>query len=173
MRVLTFLVASAFALLASPASGQESSRHADRAFFESKVRPILAAHCYSCHSQEAKKPKGDFRLDQLSADFADAAGRERWLTVLKRVKAGEMPPKSKPRPSEKEVGALSDWISGRMAATAAARRAEGRVVLRRLNRVEYQNTVRDLLGVQIDLKDLLPADNSAHGFDNIGEALHV
>src|SRR5207237_594781 len=53
------------------------------------------------------------------------------------------------------------------------RRAEGRVALRRLNRVEYENTVRDLLGVEIDLKEMLPLDTSAHGFDNIGEALHV
>ena len=60
-----------------------------------------------------------------------------------------------------------------MEAAAARRAAEGRVVLRRLNRVEYENTVRDLLGVEVDLKEQLPADGSAHGFDNVGEALHT
>ena len=74
-----------------------------------------------------------------------------------RSRTGAMPPKEKPRPPAKDVQALTDWISGRVAAAEAARSAaQGRVVLRRLNRVEYENTVRDLLGVDVDLKDLLP-----------------
>jgi len=84
-----------------------------------------------------------------------------------------MPPKSKPRPAEQEVRALSGWISGRVQAAEAARRAHGRVVLRRLNRVEYENTIRDLLGVNVELQELLPLDGSANGFDNVGEAMHV
>jgi hypothetical protein len=137
------------------------------------IWPVLVAHCYGCHSQETDKPKGDLRLDRLAADFADEASRQRWAAVLKRVQAGEMPPKGKPRLPEHEVQLLSEWIRARAAAAESARRAEGRVVLRRLNRVEYENTVRDLLGVEIDLKEMLPLDTSAHGFDNIGEALHV
>ena len=102
-------------------------------------------------------PRANFRLESLSHDFADKANRERWLTVLEQVKAGTMPPKGKPRPPAKDVEALADWISGRAAAAEAARSAaQGRVVLRRLNRAEYENTVRDLLGVDVDLKDLLP-----------------
>lgn len=135
------------------------------------LTPFLARHCLECHGPA--KTKGDLRLDQLSRDFSSHATRDRWSTVLKRIKAGEMPPKPKPRPSEREIQAASDWIGGQMAAAAARRTADGRVVLRRLNRVEYENTVRDLLGVPVDLKDLLPVDNSAHGFDNIGEALHT
>src|SRR5207253_4094999 len=104
----------------------------------------------------------------------DDGVRGRWLAVLKRIHAGEMPPKSKPRPSEKEVQALTAWIRSKAEAAEAARRAvQGRVVLRRLNRVEYENTVRDLLGVDIELRELLPLDGSANGFDNVGEALHV
>jgi mono/diheme cytochrome c family protein len=173
MRALPSLLAAAIALSASPVSGRESGRPAERAVFDGKIRPILVAHCSGCHSQDAKKPKGDFRVERLSLDLADAAAVERWRTVLKRVQAGEMPPKSKPRPSEKEVQFLTGWINGRLAAADAARRAQGRVVLRRLNRIEYENTVRDLLGVQVDLKEMLPADTAAHGFDNVGEALHV
>ena len=169
MRLSPFPICAA-ALIVSSASAHEPSRPAD---FDAKIRPILAAHCYSCHSKDAEKVKGDLRLDQLSADFADEAGRERWRAVLKRVKAGEMPPKSKPRPPEKEVQVLSDWIGTQLDAADAARRAQGRVVLRRLNRVEYENTVRDLLGVEVDLKELLPLDSSADGFDNVGAALHI
>jgi hypothetical protein len=110
------------------------------------------------------------RLDKLAPDFTRAANRERWLMVRERIQAGEMPPKSKPRPPAKEARALALWI-GRRARAAPAN--QGRVVLRRLNRVEYENTVRDLLGVAVELKDRLPVDTAAHGFDNIGEALHV
>jgi mono/diheme cytochrome c family protein len=153
-------------LLADPGDRGPDAKHDD-----GQVRPILARHCLECHGVE--KPKGDFRLDRLSPDFADAASRERWLAVLKRVQAGEMPPKAKPRPSEKELQDLSDWITGRAEAAEAARRAQGRVVLRRLNRTEYENTVCDLLGVQVNLKEQLPQDGSADGFDNAAAALHT
>jgi mono/diheme cytochrome c family protein len=132
------------------------------------VHTFLTKHCQECHS--GAKPKGDFSLDQLAADFDNTANRERWLAVLKRVQGGEMPPKARPRPAEKDVQALAGWIEAK---SGAARLAHGRSVVRRLNRVEYQNTVRDLLGIDVDLQEMLPADSSANGFDNSGEALHV
>ena len=131
-------------------------------------RTFLTKHCQECHSGE--KAKGDFRVDKLTPDFDDSANRERWLAVLKRVQAGEMPPNAKPRPGEKDVQAFAGWIDAK---AGASRRAHGRAVLRRLNRIEYQNTVRDLLGIDVDFQEMLPADSSASGFDNIGEALHV
>ncbi|MBI1900270.1 MAG: DUF1587 domain-containing protein [Planctomycetia bacterium] len=139
--------------------------------FDDQIRPFLARHCLACHGTE--KPKGNLRLDQLPSDFADKTARQKWQKVQKRVAAGEMPPKSKPRPAEKDVAALSKWIRGQVESAEAAERAAGRVVFRRLNRGEYENTVRDLLGVKTDLKDLLPLDTSADGFDNIGDALHT
>ncbi len=133
---------------------------------------FFVQHCQSCHRGE--KPKGDFRVESLSQDFADKENRLRWLKVLEQVKEGTMPPKEKPRPPAEEVKVLTDWIGKRAAAAEAARSAaQGRVVLRRLNRAEYQNTVRDLLGVEVDLKDLLPIDETTSGFDNSAEALHV
>lgn len=136
------------------------------------ARPFFARHCGTCHA--GPKPKGNFRLDSLSLDFNDKANRERWQTVLENVKTGSMPPMEKPRPPAQEVRVLSDWISGRVAkAETVQSAAQGRVVLRRLNRAEYENTVRDLLNVDVDLKDLLPADTSTNGFDNRAEALHV
>ncbi len=142
------------------------------AVFGQRVRPFLVRHCLECHSGE--KPKGDLRLDQLADDFSEQARTEQWAAVQKRLKARQMPPKSKPRPPAEEVRAVTDWISGRVAAAEAARReTQGRTALRRLNRIEYENTVRDLLGVTVGLKDLLPEDASAAGFDNVGEALHV
>src|SRR4029453_7042325 len=98
------------------------------------------------------KPKGDLRLDTLKPDFAEAGARKQWSAVIERLKAGEMPPKDEPRPPEKDVQALTDWLTPRVAAAeAAARAAQGRVVLRRLNRIEYENTVRDLLGITLNV----------------------
>lgn len=133
---------------------------------------LFAQHCQKCHS--GAKPKGDFQIEQLSQDFADQKNREQWLKVLEQIREGEMPPKDKPRPTAKDVQAAVTWISERAEAAELARRAaEGRVVLRRLNRAEYANTVRDLLGVEVDLADLLPLDTSTSGFDNTAEALHT
>jgi len=140
--------------------------------FDSEARAFLAKHCVACHG--AEKPKGKFRVDQLALDFADRANREHWLAVQAQLKTGAMPPKGKARPPEKDAQALQDWINQRVAAAEAARRAaQGRVVWRRLNQAEYQNTVRDLLEVDVDLKELLPVDAAANGFDNNAETLHV
>ena len=136
-----------------------------------QMRPFLEQHCRECHSGE--RPKGDWRLEQLAYDFADPAVLDRWQKVLAQLQSGEMPPKKQPRPPEAERQVVVSWLAVRLAEAIAARRAEGRVVLRRLNRAEYENTVRDLLGVQTPLRDLLPLDGAAEGFDNIGEALHT
>ncbi|HEX7901476.1 MAG TPA: DUF1592 domain-containing protein [Planctomycetota bacterium] len=136
--------------------------------YEERVRPFLAAHCLECHG--AEKPKGNVRLDQLDPGLRD----ERWRSVLDQIQSGEMPPKKKPRPPEDQVRHVTEWIGGRLAAVEAARRAaDGRVVLRRLNRLEYANTIRDLLDVRVDLKEVLALDSSQDGFDNVGAALHL
>jgi mono/diheme cytochrome c family protein len=158
------------ALTPAPAPAQDSATD----LYEARVRPLLIEHCYACHSRKAEKVKGDLRLDDLKPDFSTDAGRRQWLSVLERVSSGEMPPKGKPRAPEDGVRVLTRWIrDGAAAADLARRSTQGRVVCRRLNRVEYENSVRDLLGVDVELKDLLPPDTQAHGFDNVGEALHV
>ncbi len=152
-------------LLAGAVSAEAASEDAE-------ARAFLNQNCLECHG--AEKPKGKFRVDNLSSNFSDQASREGWLAVLKRVQAGEMPPKGKPRPPEKDITAMTSWISARADAAELARRAaEGRVVLRRLNRAEYTNTVRDLLGIEIDLREHLALDGSMDGFDNVGTALHL
>jgi hypothetical protein len=138
---------------------------------EDPARKLFAEHCEKCHS--GPKHKGDFQIESLSADFADRRNLEQWLTVLDQLKSGDMPPEEKPRPPAHDVQAVVEWISGRVGPELARRAAEGRVVLRRLNRAEYANTVRDLLGVDVDLSDLLPPDTSTSGFDNSAEALHT
>ena len=130
------------------------------------------SHCRVCHS--GPESKGDFDVDQLLHEFDNRAERQKWQTVLEQIESGNMPPEEKPRPAPRDIQTLSDWINGRVAAAQADRNAsQGRVVLRRLNRNEYVNTVRDLLGVEVDLKDLLPLSTSVTGFDNNADTLHV
>jgi hypothetical protein len=136
--------------------------------FADEIDPFLKRHCVACHGGE--KPEADLRLDRLTPDFSAPDSRRQWLAVQKRVVAGEMPPPKSPRPAANENQRLTEWIA---TGIQAADRAQGRVVLRRLNRVEYENTVCDLLGIQIELKSLLPPDSSSDGFDNVGDALHV
>ena len=133
---------------------------------------LFERHCRECHAGD--KHKGDFRIESLSLDFADKPNRAMWLAVLERLEEGDMPPKKEPRPEAQALQAAVDWIHQRAGSAEIARRAaEGRVVLRRLNRAEYANTVRDLLHVEVDLTDLLPPDTSTSGFDNNAEALHT
>lgn len=160
------LLGLAVAGAAPPGKGQ-----ADAAF-DANVRPFLANHCVSCHGGE--RPKGKLRLDQLSGDLTDAAAREHWALVVRRLKAGEMPPQGKPRPAAQELQALLQWLAPRVAAAdVAARAAHGRIPLRRLNRVEYENTLRDLLDINLKVKEQLPQDGSANGFDNAAVANHT
>ena len=139
--------------------------------YDTQVRPFLAKHCLDCHSGE--KPKGGLSLEKLSPDFTDRATRDRWIAVLEQLEAGAMPPKAKPRLAKKDMEALTGWVRNQVETATGRKVGEVRTVLRRLNRVEYQNTLRDLLGIEIDIKEKLPLDTASHGFDNVGEALHV
>ncbi len=159
-------------LLTTSLSAAPPAPSADAQHFDSTLRPFLHQHCVGCHG--TNKPKGKLRLDGLTLDLTDAAQLPQWSKIMARLQAGEMPPEDQPRPPQAEVDALVAWLQPRVAAAeAAARAAEGRVVLRRLNRIEYERTICDLLGIQIKLKDQLPADSSADGFDNAGAAHHT
>ncbi len=135
-------------------------------------RDFFQQQCETCHS--GTNPKGDFDSKTLTATFSDKQVRVQWLAVLDQLQSGQMPPEDKPRPPSDQLKSVIDWISqGAAKAEAEHRAMQGRVVMRRLNRAEYANTVRDLLGVEVDLADLLPHDTSVSGFDNNAEALHT
>lgn len=132
---------------------------------------FLKQHCHRCHGE--KKAEGDLRLDQIGADLADGQTFSHWQAVVARLRAGDMPPKEEPRPPAAEAATVIRRLSAHLDQAAAARRAEGRTTLRRLNRTEYENTVRDLFAVDVAVKELLPEDTIAFGFDNVGSALSV
>lgn len=134
--------------------------------------PFLAKHCYSCHG--GGKAKGDLTLDADRDEQAVEKNRRVWENVLEMVRAGEMPPKNRPRPSLQETElALQgiDSVLNKLDCTQA--RNVGRVTLRRLNRVEYNNTIRDLVGVDFKPASDFPNDDVGYGFDNIGDVLSL
>ena len=136
------------------------------------ARGFLQKHCAECH--DADTEKGKFRVDTLPGDVGTPGASERWGKVLTRLEAGEMPPPKHERPPAAEVDAVLGWAKTELAAAAKKRRAtEGRVSIRRLNRLEYENTLHDLLGIDTPLQELLPEDELADGFDNASKALSI
>jgi len=130
-------------------------------------------HCYDCH--DADTQKGNLDLTALPAKLDDANTFNTWMKVHDRVRDGEMPPAKKPRPDVRELdGAMSALAKELTAADELRQRRDGRAHLRRLNRVEFENSLRDLLAMPaLKLKDSLPMDGKAHGFDRLADALDI
>lgn len=142
------------------------------------VRPLLQKFCFECHAD--RMAKGSLKLDSLNPDFHSGNTAETWGEVSRRLGVhgdDAMPPKGKPQPTADEVKRLQEWIASQqsslLASDAAEQKREGRAQIRRLNRNEYNNTLRDLLGIDIDLRPLLPEDDSVAGFDNVGTGLQI
>jgi len=142
--------------------------------FTTRVRPVLTLYCVRCHGGE--KPSGDFRVDKLTADFDSAEQTAHWVEVMDNLNLGEMPPKDEPQLPLDKLRSVTRWIAAEL--RAAERRTAGpagRVALRRLNRVEFSNTIRDLLGIRFppgdDPAELLPPDPTYDGFDKVATSL--
>jgi len=135
------------------------------------VRELIANHCVDCHGPTVQR--ANLRLDQLSGDFADPATFRMWVTAHDRVKAGEMPPKAKLDPKETAPALMA--LTGPLIAADQKRQQErGRTVIRRLNRVELEYTLRDLLDLPwLEVKDLLPEDGRDSGYTRSAAALDV
>jgi hypothetical protein len=134
------------------------------------ARAVLDKYCVTCHNQRAKV--AGLTLDTVdTAAVADRA--ELWENVLLKVSTGVMPPAGRPRPDKAGREEFIAWLERELDTASAANLNVGRATLHRLNRTEYTNAIRDLLGLQIDGAALLPADNAAYGFDNIADALSL
>ncbi len=136
--------------------------------FETIAKPFLADYCAKCHT--GPKVKGDFSIEKhLPNDFFDRAALERWNEVVDVLNSHDMPPQKSKQPPAPEVAGFVDWITAQ-SVNAEMFRRDRPVVLRRLNRHEYRNTIRDLIGVDFDVSGF-PQDPPAGGFDNNGSAL--
>uniref|UniRef100_UPI0025D0C5B6 DUF1587 domain-containing protein n=1 Tax=uncultured Phenylobacterium sp. TaxID=349273 RepID=UPI0025D0C5B6 len=141
------------------------------ASYEEKVVPLLSKYCYDCHGRG--KRKGDFALDVYPDLKAVTADPRAWEKVMQNLRTEVMPPAKKPKPTPAENKLIADWIEQAVFHCDCDHPDPGRVTVRRLNRAEYNNTIRDLVGIDFRPADDFPADDSGYGFDNIGDVLSV
>ena len=162
---LALLVAGfAAAVTAAPAAGQQAADGVDG-------QALVDRYCVTCHNDRLET--GGFSFDPL--DAADVAAHpEAWEKVVRKLRAGAMPPRPRPRPDQEAYDGFRTWLEGELDAAAAANLDPGRTeTFHRLSRTEYRNAVRDLLALDVDVQDLLPADDTSYGFDNIAGVLGV
>ncbi|HMJ66330.1 MAG TPA: DUF1587 domain-containing protein, partial [Candidatus Binatia bacterium] len=132
---------------------------------------MLEKYCWDCHGDGMDK--GNVTFDSFKSDGDALTNRDLWFRALKNTRAGLMPPAKKPRPAPEEQKKLEAWIKYDVFGIDAQNPDPGRVTIRRLNRVEYRNTIRDLMAFDFKADDEFPPDDTGYGFDNIGDVLTV
>ena len=147
-----------------------------RLAYEKRVLPFLKQHCWKCH--DADTAKAGFQVDALGTDFLAGKTADHWREAVDKINLGKMPPMKEPRPDPKEAFAVVEWVNLELRnAEKRAQSTGGRIPMRRLNRTEYANTVRDLFrldeGFARKIEQELPADGKVDGFDRGGAALFV
>ncbi|MHB8900861.1 MAG: DUF1592 domain-containing protein [Thermoguttaceae bacterium] len=141
-------------------------------FFGQTVQPFLEKYCFDCHS--GAEAEAELALDRFETVRSLAAAPGTWETVSRMLRDRAMLPEDAEQPAPAEAAAIVDWIQQTLRHQAYQGPPNpGRVTLRRLNRMEYGNTIRDLLGVRFDALERLPADDVGYGFDNIGDVLSL
>ena len=172
LRSAALLSVTALALLGAAPAGESAADAPDAAAFEATVQPFLEDTCLPCHND--RRTRGGLNLEPLQAVDSVALDPNTWEKALAKMRTGEMPPEDDPRPHPDTLSAVTAWIDAEL--ERVDRTAEGdpgRVTTRRLNRNEYNNTIRDLLGVDLRPADDFPQDDAGYGFDNIGDVLSV
>ena len=169
---LAVLAAAAVpAAAAEPGPGPAPAARAQEAPAGGWQRALLDRYCVACHN--ARLRTADLALDTRDVTrIADAPAV--WETVVRKLRAGAMPPPPRPRPDAAAYGRFVAWLEAELDRAAAASPNPGRTeAFHRLNRTEYHHAVRDLLDLEIDVAELLPADGSSYGFDNVAGVLGV
>lgn len=154
------------ALLAAPNVASATQDPADPASY----RAVLDRYCVACHNERLQR--GGLALDTVPTD-AIGTHAELWEKVLQKLQTQSMPPPGRPRPAEEEYGRFSSWLEHELDQAATLALNPGRPTIHRLNRLEYTNAVRDLLGLEVDGGTLLPGDDLAYGFDNNADMLTI
>jgi len=134
------------------------------------LRPFIEAHCTSCHDADA--PSASLDLESLAVNLSDPRNASLWIRVFDKVHTGEMPPADAEPPTDKQrLGFMRQLNAKLHDASLTRQQTEGRAAIRRLNRIEYENTLRDLLHTHVHVRELMPDDGSSAGFDTVGSAL--
>jgi hypothetical protein len=140
--------------------------------FQKQVRPLLERYCVECHQTESSE--AGIVWDKYENQAAAVQDGRTWLRVRDALQGRIMPPSDESQPSLEELDRIIAWIeTDFLAAQCGKQISSAPVVIRRLNRQEYNNTIRDLLGLDLRLADAFPADDIGFGFDNVGSALNI
>lgn len=148
------------------------SANAGASTFENRVRPLLQKYCFDCH--EGDRAESGISLDAYREADAKTSDRAAWLKVLRQLQGRAMPPADAEQPSPEELQAVIAWLEDEaLKPDCSGGERPGRVTVRRLNREEYNNTVRDLFGIAVRPADDFPSDDIGFGFDTIGDVLRI
>ncbi len=172
MRRLALAALTLLALVpCAPLRAADEAADASR-LFQQDIKPLLNEFCSACHNPDKKK--GHLNLEDYTKEPPRIEDREMWEQTRDMLQSREMPPEGKPQPTEETRQKLIDYIDSRLASFRCDDKVlPGRVTLRRLNRAEYNNTIRDLTGVDFQPAADFPADEVGYGFDNIGDVLSL
>ena len=146
-------------------------RHAASSSFASDVTPVMQKYCVSCHSGDS--PSAGVSLGEYKTAQAALSARSLWQRVSDNVASKHMPPDGMPQPTQAERDKLTGWVQSAITQADCNLKDPGRVTLHRLNRAEYDNTVRDLTGINFKPAADFPSDDVGYGFDNIGDVLSI
>lgn len=139
------------------------------ATYDKEIRPVLTKYCFECHGDGTKK--GELALDEFPSIASMQEHRDVWKRIRDHLEYRLMPPPDEAQPSDEARKKMLAWIDEAVFPVDPAHPDPGRIAMRRMNREEYRNTIRDLLGVDIAVESILPPDDSGYGFDNIGDVL--
>jgi len=150
------------------ASSPQDAAPGPPAAVAARQKAVVDRYCVTCHNQRTKA--SDLALDAV--DIArPAANAQVWEDVVRKLRTRSMPPQGMPRPDEATYATLTTWLETELDRASASAPKPGRPLIRRMNRSEYANAVRDLLALDVDVSSLLPPDDSAFGFDNVADML--
>ncbi len=157
------------ALLTTPALAAPVDPVELEARWDAEVFPVVERYCFDCHGEGIRE--GELDLEDFPDIASMQADRERWKRIRGHIDQRLMPPVDEDQPSDEQRRLLVEWIDAAVFPVDPDNPDPGRVTIRRLNRIEYENTVHDLLGIRTPLRDHLPPDDSGYGFDHIGDVL--
>jgi hypothetical protein len=170
MKYVLLLLCTVLTTTASGAAPAQPTGEEIQRRFDTQVKPFLVQNCYSCHGNG--KHKGELSLDRFTTLAAIQDEERVWRHVSDNLRQKVMPPDTKPRPPQDQIDSVTGWIADALAwCDCTGDRDPGRVAIRRLNRTEYNNTIRDLVGVDFHPANDFPADDTGYGFDNIADVL--
>ena len=139
--------------------------------FKKDIMPIFDEYCHTCH---IKKDKGGVRITDLNPDFVNGPDAQKWYGMLDVLNLGDMPPEEDDQPTDKQKAILIDWLTTELKHAAQVKKGEISTIIRRLNKEQYTNTVKELLGIELNFGKQLPDDGLSHeGFQNNGETLSM